>query len=164
MLRNYGSRVRYENEERGIDSRLDPVQAALLRVKLKYVDEWNARRAALAHRYTRALSGIAGVTLPQDSGAAHVWHLYVVRTRDRDGLRAALAARGVDTQIHYPVPPHRSRAYADLEIPAGAFPIAERLAAEVLSLPIGPQLSPASVDRVAGALGECLARTPAIAA
>ena len=150
VLRNYGSRERYLNEERGINSRLDPIQAAMLRVKLGRVDEWNARRRALAARYAEALAG-TDLVLPRDDGAAHVWHLYVVRdAHDRDGLRDALAARGIATQVHYPVPPHRSGAYAEAGL--GPVPVADRLAAEVLSLPIGPQLPVDAVDRVAHAV------------
>jgi len=150
VLRNYGSRERYLNEVRGVNSRLDPIQAAMLRVKLPHVDAWNDRRRALAAQYTQALSG-SGLVLPSDAGDDHVFHLYVVRDADdRDGLRDRLAAAGVDTQVHYPVPPHRSGAYADHGF--GPFPVAERLAAEVLSLPIGPQLPAAAVERVADAL------------
>jgi dTDP-4-amino-4,6-dideoxygalactose transaminase len=153
VLRNYGSRERYLNEEQGLNSRLDPIQAAMLRVKLAHVDAWNDRRRTLAARYTRALAGSCDLVLPRDDGAAHVWHLYVVRDpRDRDGLRDALGELGVSTQVHYPVPPHRSGAYADLAL--GPFPVADRLAAEVLSLPIGPQLPAAAVDRVCDAVTE----------
>ncbi|HYF25997.1 MAG TPA: DegT/DnrJ/EryC1/StrS family aminotransferase [Baekduia sp.] len=150
VLRNYGSRVRYRNEERGVNSRLDPLQAALLRVKLRHVDAWNARRRALAARYAELLDGAQGVELPRDDGDAHVWHLYVVRHIARDALRATLDHAGIDTQIHYPVAPHRSGAYADLQL--GPFPVADRLAATVLSLPIGPHLPAAAVDRVAEAV------------
>lgn len=157
VLRNYGSRERYRNEERGVNSRLDPVQAAMLRVKLAHVDAWNDRRRALARRYADALEG-APLTLPgaPEDPRDHVWHLYVVRAEhDRDGLRERLAERGIGTQIHYPIPPHASGAYADLGL--GPFPIAERIANEVLSLPIGPQLPPSSVDVVASVVHSVLA-------
>ncbi len=152
VLRNYGSRERYLNEERGVNSRLDPIQAAMLRVKLAHVDEWNDRRRALAARYDAALAD-CGLVLPRSAGDDHVFHLYVVRDgSDRDGLRERLTQRGIETQVHYPVPPHRSEAYADLAL--GPFPVADRLAADVLSLPIGPQLPPDAVDRVAHAVLE----------
>lgn len=153
MLRNYGSRERYRNDEQGLNSRLDPVQAAMLGVKLPHVHAWNARRRALAHRYDEALRGVDALVLPvhPSDPAEHVWHLYVVRVReDRDGLRARLADAGIDTQVHYPIPPHRSGAYAGAGL--GPFPIADRLADEVLSLPVGPHLDPTAVDRVADAL------------
>ncbi len=154
VLRNYGSRERYRNEERGMNSRLDPIQAAMLRVKLAHVDAWNERRRGIAARYCDALAevGLVLPAMPADP-QDHVWHLYVVRDReDRDGLRERLAAAGIATQIHYPIPPHRSGAYADLAL--GPFPVAERLADEVLSLPIGPHLGDAAVEAVTAALLE----------
>ena len=156
-LGNYGSARKYVNETRGVNSRLDPLQAAVLAVKLAHLDAWNARRRALAGRYTATLSKLeisgTGLILPRVPGWAEpVWHLYVVRSGDRDGLQRRLDAAGIGTLIHYPIPPHRQGAYADLAIPAGALPIAERLAAEVLSLPIGPHLDAAAIDRVALAI------------
>jgi dTDP-4-amino-4,6-dideoxygalactose transaminase len=141
VLRNYGSRVKYQNEVRGYNSRLDEIQAAVLRAKLPRLDEWNARRAAQAQRYACELSA-AELSLPLvPAWADTVWHLYVVRSRCRDALRAHLSASGVDTLIHYPVPPHRQPAYADMGFDPGAFPVASAIANEVLSLPIGPHLT-----------------------
>ena len=141
VLRNYGSRVKYQNEVRGYNSRLDEVQAAVLRAKLPRLDAWNARRAAQAQRYTCELSAAELSLPPVPTWADAVWHLYVVRSTGRDALRAHLAASGVDTLIHYPLPPHRQPAYADMRFDADAFPIASAMANEVLSLPIGPHMS-----------------------
>ena len=148
MLRNYGSRKKYVNEAIGFNSRLDPIQAAVLRVKLPYIDAWNARRARIAGRYLDALRDIR-LTLPQiPDWAEPVWHLFVVRHADRDGLQQRLAAAGIATLIHYPIPPHQQQAYGYLGHAPEAFPLASRLAGEVLSLPIGPQLGDDEVDAV----------------
>ncbi|MEJ7813231.1 MAG: DegT/DnrJ/EryC1/StrS family aminotransferase, partial [Gemmatimonadaceae bacterium] len=145
---------KYVNERRGVNSRLDDLQAAALRVKLRHLDGWNARRARLAAAYDDALRD-ASLVLPHvPAWAEPVWHLYVVRCAERDAVQAALARRGVGTIIHYPIPPHRQQAYADLAIPADAFPIARAMAAEVLSLPIGPHLTDAQQGRVIEALRE----------
>ena len=113
VLRNYGSRVKYFNEVAGYNSRLDPLQAAFLRVRLPHVDEWNSRRRGMAARYAEALSGIAGISLPHvPEGTTSAWHLFVIRCKERDALQAYLQSRGIGTLIHYPVPPHRSGAYA----------------------------------------------------
>lgn len=150
VLRNYGSRVKYRNEVRGFNSRLDPLQAAVLRVKLSRLDEWNARRAAIAARYAAGLAG-AALSLPAvPDWADPAWHLYVVRHPRRDALLDALAAAGIGCLVHYPIPPHRQAAYP--EFSAHALPVAERLAGEVLSLPIGPHLSAAQADRVIAAV------------
>jgi len=150
LLRNYGSSRKYVHEEAGVNSRLDEVQAAALRVKLRHLDAWNARRAAIAARYTSALSGAVETPYVPD-GVQPSWHLYVVRSPDRDGLAARLAGRGVETLVHYPTPCHRQAAFAA----AGwSLPVAERLAAEVLSLPMGPHLSDADVDAVIAAVGD----------
>ncbi len=153
LLRNYGSRVKYQNEEKGFNSRLDPLQAALLRVKLRHLDEWNARRRRAARRYLDGLAETPGLQLPHTAdGVTHVWHLFTVRCADRDGLQASLAGQGIGTLIHYPVPPHLSGAYADRAHRRGAFPLAEEIADTILSLPIGPHLSDADQDRVIGAV------------
>jgi dTDP-4-amino-4,6-dideoxygalactose transaminase len=141
VLRNYGSRVKYVNEVQGYNSRLDPIQAAILRVKLAHLDEWNRRRAVIADSYERALVG-CGLTLPfVPNWAEPVWHLYVVQHPQRDRLHKALADAGVGTLIHYPTPPHRQQAYAQAGWGQGAFSLAERMADQVLSLPMGPHLS-----------------------
>jgi dTDP-3-amino-3,4,6-trideoxy-alpha-D-glucose transaminase len=152
-LRNYGSRVKYVNIERGYNSRLDELQAAFLRVKLRKLDEWNQRRRVLAARYDDRLAGIEGLELPRaPQWAEPVWHLYVVRTRRRAELLKALDAAGIGSLVHYPIPPHLQQAYADLGLPRGSFPLAETLADTVLSLPVGPHMSLESVDAVAAAV------------
>jgi dTDP-4-amino-4,6-dideoxygalactose transaminase len=152
-LRNYGSKVRDVHMMRGVNSRLDPVQAAVLRVKLRVLDAWNTRRARVAERYSRALDGVAGIDLPQvPDWASPAWHLFVVTAQDRDGLADGLRAAGVETLVHYPTPPHLQPAYADLGISQGSLPIAERLARQVLSLPVGPHLSDDQVDIIVKAI------------
>jgi dTDP-4-amino-4,6-dideoxygalactose transaminase len=148
-LRNYGSKVKYVNIERGYNSRLDELQAAFLRTKLRHLDQWNERRRLVAARYTDKLAGVPGLGLPRvPQWAEPVWHLYVVRTDRRKELMAALERAGIGALIHYPIPPHLQQAYADLGLPRGSFPHAERLADTVLSLPMGPHLLPKSVDRI----------------
>lgn len=148
VLRNYGSRVKYVNDVQGYNSRLDPLQAAVLRVKLRVLDEWNARRSAIAQRYLQALAG-SGLVLPQvPSWAEPVWHLFVVRHPQREALAARLQAAGVASLIHYPIAPHQQAAYAGAGFAPEAFPLAQRIAQEVLSLPIGPQMDGASVSLV----------------
>jgi dTDP-4-amino-4,6-dideoxygalactose transaminase len=147
-LRNYGSRVKYVNERRGVNSRLDEVQAAVLAVKLARLDAWNERRARLAALYAERLAG-AAVGLPVvPAWAEPVWHLFVVRSARRDALQAHLREAGVQTLIHYPIAPHRQEAYADLGLGEGALPVAEAIHREVLSLPMGPHVSEAQAARV----------------
>lgn len=151
-LGNYGSAVRYVNKEKGVNSRLDPVQAAVLRAKLPKLGEWNARRRGIAAAYGDQLAGLP-LTLPgAASWAEPAWHLYVVQSDDRDALAAALGEVAVQTLTHYPIPPHLQEAYADLALPRGSFPIAERLGETVLSLPIGPHLGIENAERVADAI------------
>jgi len=152
VLRNYGSRVKYVNEVQGYNSRLDPVQAAVLRVKLKVLDAWNTRRGKFAARYTAALAK-SNLMLPNvPAWAEPVWHLYVVQSSHRDTLQKTLGEAGIGTLIHYPIPPHLQQAYTKTEFVKGRFPIAERLARQVLSLPIGPQLDDANIEAVITAL------------
>lgn len=142
MLRNYGSRVKYYNEIKGFNSRLDPLQAALLRVKLRYLDDWNQRRKFVAEQYMESLTDISDLTLPDvPEWAEPVWHLFVVRHPQRDALQEHLTQAGVDTLIHYPVPPHLSGAYSDHSWRSGDFPLTEQLARTVLSIPMGPHLT-----------------------
>lgn len=141
QLGNYGSAVKYYNDELGVNSRLDPIQAAVLAVKLKYLDAWNARRQAIAARYQTAFADLP-LTLPMTPiGANPVWHLYVVATKQRDTLQQHLTQAGVQTLIHYPVPPHLQQAYQHAGFSKGQYPLAEQYAQQMLSLPIGPQLS-----------------------
>jgi dTDP-4-amino-4,6-dideoxygalactose transaminase len=156
VLRNYGSRTRYEHGSRGCNSRLDEIQAALLRVRLRHLDRWNERRRARARLYLSLLPA-PSLTLPHEPPQTeHVWHLFVVRTPRRDALQSFLEARGAGTHIHYPVPPHLQPAYRDLGLQAGALPVSEAIHREVLSLPMGPHLSEEEVRRVARAVADGL--------
>lgn len=152
VLRNYGSPEKYVNVERGSNSRLDEIQAAFLRVKLDRLGEWNARRADVAQRYLAAFDGLDELVVPTVAAdVVPAWHLFVVRSRERDRLRSRLDAAGVQTLVHYPIPPHRQQAYADLEVRT-PLPVAEQLADEVLSLPMGPHLTDDQVARVIDAV------------
>lgn len=148
VLRNYGSSKKYVNEVPGYNSRLDPIQAAALRVKLHHLDDWNTRRKTIAKRYQDNCAA-AGLTLPfVPEWADPVWHLYVVCHERRDALAAHLAAHDIGTVIHYPIPPHLQQAYAGLGFQKGAFPLSEAIHDTVLSLPSGPQMSEAEVGFV----------------
>jgi dTDP-4-amino-4,6-dideoxygalactose transaminase len=150
MFRNYGSKVKYHHDVPGMNSRLDSLQAAFLRIKLRRLDEWNDRRRAVAALYLERLAGAEELTLPAvPEWAGPVWHLFVVRHPRRDELQQRLADTGIDTIIHYPIPPHLTGAYAS----GASLPVAERLAGEVLSLPMGPHLSHEDAERVAEAAG-----------
>jgi len=141
VLRNYGSRVKYLNEVKGFNSRLDPLQAALLRVKLTRLEQWNARRREVAGLYLQALADVSELILPSASDWVDpCWHVFVVQHPRRDELRQRLAAAGVGTLVHYPVPPHLSESYSGLAGGSGSLVIAEGLAECVCSLPIGPHL------------------------
>ena len=148
MLRNYGSREKYVHEVHGFNSRLDEIQAAVLRVKLRCLDEWNARRREIAAMYLESLRESALVLPHVPSWAEPVWHLFVVRATERDVLQRALAKAGIGTLIHYPVAPHLQAAYGELGLDEGALPVSERIHGEVLSLPIGPHLDRESVEAV----------------
>lgn len=140
MLSNYGSRIKYHNEVKGFNSRLDELQAAFLHVKLTRLEEWNARRKAIAAEYLLHLDD-NNITLPfVPEWADPVWHLFVVRSQQRDDLQSHLTAQGIGTMIHYPIPPHLQSAYTDLGVVA-TLPIAEAIHNEVLSLPIGPSMT-----------------------
>lgn len=149
VLRNYGSKVKYYNEVKGYNSRLDPIQAAFLKVKLRHLDDWNERRFRIVQHYIEALAPVPGVVLPAIvSKAMSSWHLFVVCVEDRDVLQKHLKAQGIDTLIHYPVPPYLSEAYREEQWRKGDFPITEKLADTVLSLPVGPHMSEQNVERV----------------
>jgi dTDP-4-amino-4,6-dideoxygalactose transaminase len=154
-IRDHGSSEKYRHVELGTNSRLHAIQAAFLSIKLERLDEWNAERRRLAARYDERLAGVRGVATPAVAPwAEHVFHLYVVRVPDRDGAQAFLKERGIATGIHYPVPIHLQGAFADLGLGRGAYPVAERLADEILSLPMFPGLTEDEVDRVCDALSE----------
>lgn len=149
ILRNYGSRIKYQNEVIGYNSRLDEMQAAFLRVKLKKLDEWNARRNELASQYIEGLKSTPSLILPQTMDwAEHVWHLFVVRYSRRNELQDKLKKSDIETMIHYPIPPHLQNTYKGLGITKGNLPIAESIHREVLSLPIGPSLTDTQVEHV----------------
>lgn len=148
-LRNYGSAVKYRHETMGFNARLDEVQAALLRVKLTRLDDWNQRRRGIAARYRKELPQSSLLVRPHvREDVEPVWHLFVIRHPRRDELQQHLARAGVETLIHYPIPPHRSGAYADRGFREGDFPITDQIAATVLSLPIGPHLTAGMQARV----------------
>ncbi|MGE0790207.1 MAG: DegT/DnrJ/EryC1/StrS family aminotransferase [Sandaracinaceae bacterium] len=148
-LRNYGSEVKYHHPETGFNSRLDPLQAAVLSAKLKRLDRWNEARRAAARRYDAMLDGFSSIGRPatmQDN--EHVWHLYVIRVQERDRVLASLNQAGIGAGIHYPVPIHLQGAFAHLGHARGDFPVAERLADEILSLPLFPEITEAQQARV----------------
>ncbi|RZJ95386.1 MAG: DegT/DnrJ/EryC1/StrS family aminotransferase, partial [Hymenobacter sp.] len=150
LLRNYGSARKNEHELLGYNSRLDELQAAVLRVKLRYLDTWTQQRRQVAAWYNKYLAGIPELRLPTVAvGAEPVWHLYVVHLAQRDTLQQHLTEQGISTLVHYPMPPHLQPAYTKMGLPAGALPIAEELAATCLSLPLWPGMTEATVLRVA---------------
>lgn len=154
VLRNYGSREKYHNEVRGFNSRLDEIQAAILRVKLAHLDEWNQRRRCVAALYVQELTN-SDVVLPYAAEWAEpVYHLFVVRSERRDALRQHLKMHGIDTLIHYPIPPHLQPAYRDLGLREGSQPISERIHQQALSLPMGPHLTAAQAGAVVAAIRE----------
>lgn len=158
MLRHGGQRRTYEHELQGTNSRLDELQAAILRAKLPHLDTWNEQRRALAAQYSRGLRDCGALRLPViPPGMEHVFHQYVVRSALRDDLRAFLSQVGVATGVHYPKPVHRQPAYRDLGYEPGSCPNAEAAVSEILSLPIFPQLTPAEVNRVIEAIVEFFA-------
>ena len=165
LLRNYGWSERYYSAIKGYNSRLDELQAAVLGAKLPYLDRWNARRRRLAALYTAALAGdtlggtgASTIQVPTEAAwATHAYHLYVVRLPERDRVQARLRERGIATQIHYPVPVHLQEAYQDLGYTPGSLPHTEQAAAEILSLPLYPELTDDDVQYVAAALRETLA-------
>jgi dTDP-4-amino-4,6-dideoxygalactose transaminase len=153
MLRNYGSRVKYENKIKGFNSRLDPLQAAFLRVKLLHLDDWNNRRKKIASKYMQALANVIDLTLPfVPEENIPTWHLFVVRHPKRNALQTYLNQLGIGTLIHYPIPPHLSEAYGELGWKCGDFPITEELANTVLSIPFGPHLTQPEQDEVISAI------------
>lgn len=156
VLGNYGSHVKYHNEIKGYNSRLDELQAAFLREKLKTLDEWNSRRKVLAAGYLRQLAGSKLILPYVPDWADPVWHLFVVRSQQRETLQAQLRQQGVGTMIHYPIPPHLQPAYAELKFKQGDFPIAEMIHREVMSLPMGPHLDEQQVTQVVTAIHRTL--------
>jgi dTDP-4-amino-4,6-dideoxygalactose transaminase len=158
LLRNYGSKKKYEHDIIGFNSRLDTLQAAVLRVKLKSLDKWNDSRRMAAAAYRRQLAGVKGIILPPEdaSGGKQVYHLFVIRTAKREALKEYLKTKGIDTGIHYPIPIHLCKAYEDLDINAGSLKVTEKLANEILSLPMFPGLTTEEIDYVTGSIKEFL--------
>lgn len=153
ILGNYGSRVKYYHEEKGFNSRLDELQAALLRIKLRKLDEWNGRRQRIAARYLEELADVPNLRLPYVPDYVEpVWHQFVIRSPGRNDLQQYLKQKGIETLIHYPVAPHLQGAYEEMALGEGSLPISESIHREVISLPIGPHLSGEEVSYVI----ECL--------
>lgn len=150
VLRNYGSEVKYYNDVIGFNMRIDECQAGFLSIKLKYLNEWTAQRRGIAGWYNEALKGIDDLILPAIAkNATHVYHIYSVRTKDRDALQKYLADNGISTLIHYPIPPHLQKAYEYLGFKKGDFPIAEEIANTCLSLPLWPGMKQSEVNYIA---------------
>ena len=149
-LRNYGQRAKYQHVEKGLNARLDTLQAAILTVKLRYLPQWNEARAAHAEKYKEMLTGVGDLVFQQRAPySTHIYHLFMVETEQRAALQKHLNAAGIDTGIHYPVPIHLQQTYADLGYSKGDFPKAERLAERTLSLPMFPELRSDQIRRVA---------------
>jgi dTDP-4-amino-4,6-dideoxygalactose transaminase len=148
-LRNYGSLKKYFNEEKGVNSRLDEFQAAILSLKLKCLKGWIRERRKIAILYSTFLKGVEEIIIPETvDGATHVYHQYVIKTKERDRLQEFLLKNGISTLIHYPIPPHLQKAYKDLNFKKGSFPIAEELSRIVLSLPIYPGLKETEINYI----------------
>jgi len=156
-LRNYGEEARYTHTIPGFNSRLDELQAAVLRAKLPHLDGWNAARRNLAVRYAHALGALPVVLPPQAEWAGSAWHLYPIRTESRNQLQEYLRNKEIHTLIHYPTPVHQQPAYRGLGYRAGDFPVAERACATVLSLPFYPEIPPESLDAVTAAIAQFFA-------
>jgi dTDP-4-amino-4,6-dideoxygalactose transaminase len=147
--RNYGMAVKDYAGEVGLNSRLDEIQAAVLRVKLPLVEQWNSIRREIAAGYLKNLSNVGDLKLPlSDKEAFHVYHLFVIRTRYRDQLKEFLNLNGIETMIHYPVPPHLQPVYKDLGYETGSFPVAEQIARTALSLPLWPGMTDGQVNYI----------------
>lgn len=147
MLRDHGSRTRYYHEALGVNSRLDELQAAVLRIKLRRLDAWNARRREHAAAYTARLQGLVACPVER-AGSEHVYYTYVIQVNNRESLRTALAALGIQTGIHYPLPLHFQQACSAFACPPGSLPVTEHLAGRILSIPMFPELTKEELERV----------------
>ena len=163
-LRNYGSTTKHEHTLIGTNSRLDEIQAAVLRVKLRHLGDWNDRRAATARRYLEAFDPLPLGLPVVPPWAEPAWHAFVVTSPERDALAASLLAGGVETAVHYRIPPHQQVCYAGSQVGAAVLPETERLHREVLSLPVGPELSPGEVETVVTAVCRAVGMVGAIRA
>lgn len=174
MLREHGSKVRYYHEAIGINSRLDALQAAILQIKLQYLDQWNIQRRQVANRYNQLLNHIQSIVTPKSpTDGQHVWHQYTIRLIQksdssnagvsrgayRDAIRNQLQQQGISSMIYYPLPLHLQTVYLSLGYPAGSFPVAEQVAHEVLALPMFPELSAEQQEQVAYCLKDCIVQT-----
>ncbi|HSB27987.1 MAG TPA: DegT/DnrJ/EryC1/StrS family aminotransferase [Pyrinomonadaceae bacterium] len=148
LLANHGSSNKYTHQVEGMNSRLDSLQAAILRIKLRRLDQWNAQRRQHANFYLHALASSQLITVKAHADAEPVWHLFVVRTKEREEIQRRLAAEGISTGIHYPTPLHLQPAYSYLAVPPGTLPVTEQIAAEILSLPMYPELGPDQLEAV----------------
>jgi dTDP-4-amino-4,6-dideoxygalactose transaminase len=149
LIHNHGSRVRYHHDMVGHNYRMEAFQGAILSVKLKYIEKWTRERQEKAYIYNVLLSGIDEVITPEiKSGRTHSFHLYVIRCKKRDDLKKYLEEQGITTELHYPIPLHLQKAYAHLNYSNGDFPMAERLAGEILSLPMYPELTEVQIHYV----------------
>ena len=157
MLRDHGQAEKYHHEIEGYNGRLDAIQAGILRLKLGHLAEWNKQRREKAEAYQELLCSVDGLILPfEPSGTRAVYHLYVIRVQDRQELQDQLKKAGVGTGIHYPVPLHSQKAYRALRYSQGEFPVTERIATEILSLPMYPQLERVDQETIARSVKECL--------
>ncbi len=157
ILRNYGSRKKYYHEEKGVNSRLDTIQAAILNVKLRHLEEGNEKRRRAAEQYTELLQSVSSITTPSlDDGITHAFHLYVIRLPERDRVLKELNSKGIGAGIHYPIPIHLLKCHSDLEYREGDFPITEEFSREILSLPIFPEITAEQIQYVVHALKTAL--------
>lgn len=160
MFGNYGSKIKYQHDIKGYNTRLDEFQAAFLRVKLRYLEEWNQRRRQIASFYLQNLTDVPGLVLPRVlDWVTPVWHIFAIRHPERDRIQAYLRERGVGTLIHYPVPPHLAGAYQESGLSKGNFPISETIAETELSLPIGPHMDLDDAGYVVHIIRDCLSHT-----
>ena len=152
-LRNYGSLIKYHNKIKGYNSRLDELQASFLRVKLPFLDRDNGKRKLIADYYNNNLKNKKGIILPKfKKNVVHVWHLYVIRVKNRLAFQKNLKNNGVDTLIHYPIAPHLQPAYSEMKYKKGAFEVSEKIHSEIISLPIGPTMTIKDAEYVVKAI------------
>ena len=157
ILRNYGQKIKYHHDLVGYNSRLDEIQAAVLRVKLKYLDEWNELRRLHSEEYAELLDGISGIALPlSEENVKHVYHLYVIQCENRDQIQEKLLSKGISTGIHYPVPIHLQKAYTELGYCKGDYPITEEYAQKILSLPMFPELTHDEIRYISNQIKEII--------
>ena len=157
MFRDHGQSQRYYHDLVGWNGRMDGLQGAVLSVKIKYLEEWNNKRRENAKRYNKYLSGLDGIILPQEADyARHIYHIYSIRVKNRDRVMEALVEKGINCGIHYPVPVHLQKAYEFLGHKPGDFPVAEKIASELLSLPMFPELTEEQIEYVADSLKDIL--------